>query len=622
MRPELSVFISFNSLGFPPLLTIMLFLPAFGGVLLLLLPNVRGDEGASSAVKGFALFTALATFGLSVFFLIKFSLGSGSTLLPRNCPASGCGAVSAIQFAEHATWMPSLGISYFLGMDGINVWLVMLCTTVMTLAIFAACFMVKRNVKSFLLLMLLLETGMLGVFLSWNLFLFYVFWEAMLIPAYFLIGTWGEKRRIFATTKFVIYTVFGSFIMLVAIFYLFATTPRHNLDIPYLIAHPPSHGVQTWLFFAFMLALGIKAALFPFHSWAPDAYVEAPVPATAVVAGIMGKTATFAMLRIVLPIFPHAVSQYSALIEILALIGILYAGSVALVQNDVKRVLAFSSVSHMNLIILGIFALDQQGFDGSLLQMVNHGVIMAGLFFIVAMTYARSGTRRLDEMSGLAKAFPVLAGFGLMLFLAAMDLPGLGSFAGEFTILVGVFLHNAWYASIAALVTIVSAWYMVRWFQGIFHEGTGEPVAVETTGDDELPEPRTVYEFPVRVPRISLDARWNELALLLPIAAIVVWLGVIPKPLTDRTAPTTSRLAAYVGPSRSGNDSPVALPDTQKPVVRISECDCWGGNLFTQFVGKERKSRGSRLANSSAAVNLMSIRGSAAKARRLKGMRN
>ena len=226
----------------------------------------------------------------------------------------------------------------------------------------------------------------------------------------------------------------------------------------------------------------------------------------------------------------------------------------ALVQNDIKRVLSYSSVSHMNIIILGIFALDQQGINGSILQMVNHGVIMSALFFIVAMMYARSGTRRLDEMSGLAKAFPVLAGFGLVLFLAAMDLPGLGSFAGEFTILLGVFVSNAWFAAIAGLVTIMSAWYMVRWFQGILHGPVGEQVyQADESADD--PADLTVYEYPVRKPRIKVDLLKTELALLIPLVAVVIWLGVIPKPFTDRTNPTVTRLTTIVKPSVGNGDN-------------------------------------------------------------------
>jgi len=553
-----------NHLGFPPLLTIMLFLPAAVGLLVLALPYSKEAEagGRWSPVKILAMSGALATFGLSLFFLVQFQ-GAG---IFRGSPLIA--TAWAIQFAERGAWFPSLGVSYFLGIDGINVWLMMLCTTVMTLAIFAGCFMINRRVKAFLMLMLLAETGMLGVFLSWNLFLFYIFWELMLIPAYFLVGMWGENKRIYATTKFVIYTIFGSFLMLVAIFYLFATEPGHNLDIPFLIAHPPSHDVQTWLFLAFMLAFGIKAAMFPFHSWAPDAYVEAPVPATVLIAAVMGKTATFGMLRIALPIFPHAASQFSGLISILAIIGILYGATLALVQNDIKRVLAFSSISHMNLIILGIFALDQQGIDGSILQMVNHAAIMAGLFFVVAMMYARSGTRRLDEMSGLAKAFPVMAAFALLLFLAAMDLPGLGSFAGEFTILIGVFLSNAWFAAIAATVTIVAAWYMVRWFGGILHGPVGTQVYAGDTDSDDGAEPTTVYEFPVKGPRIGADLRVIEMALLVPVAAVVIWLGVIPKPFTDRTAPTVTRLTATVAAGKtSAALSSVALQNMSGATV-------------------------------------------------------
>lgn len=494
--------------------------------------------------------TALTTFGLSLFFAVRFIQ---SPALSGCAPHHGTclhipPSVWSIQLSEHGTWFPSLGISYFVGIDGISVWLVLLCTSVMTLAIFAACLMVNRRVNAFLALMLIAETGMLGVFLSWNLFLFYIFWEVMLVPAYFLVGMWGEQKRVYATTKFVIYTIFGSFLMLVAIFYLYASTPGHNLDVPYLIAHPLSNGQQTWLFLAFMLALGIKAALFPFHSWAPDTYVEAPVPATVLIASVMGKTATFGMIRFVLPIFPHAASQFSGLISILAILGILYGATMALVQIDAKRTLAYASISHMNLIILGIFALDQQGLDGSILQMVNHAVIMAGLFFLVAMVYARSGTRRLDEMSGLARTFPVMAAFALLLFLAAMDLPGLGSFAGEFTILIGVFLSNAWFATIGALVTILAAWYAVRWFQGIFHGPRGAQTYladVPLEGGAET----TVYEYPVRGPLLSVDLKRVELALLVPIAAVVIWLGVIPKPFTDRTSPTVTQVIMRFHPS-------------------------------------------------------------------------
>ncbi|HZT96677.1 MAG TPA: NADH-quinone oxidoreductase subunit M [Chloroflexota bacterium] len=531
-----------NELGFP-LLTLMLFLPAASGLILLALPErTIGSSQTWSLPKLFALTTAVAAFGMSLYLLADFSPNlSRVRFLPH---LSSTTTPWVIQFPEHGTWLPSLGISYFLGIDGLNVWLVPLATGVMTAAIFAACLMVNRRAKAFLMLMLLAETGMLGVFLSFNLFLFYAFWEVMLIPAYFLVGVWGGPRRIYATTKFVVYTVFGSFIMLVAIFYLYATQPGHSLDVPNLIAHPPSSGAQTWLFLAFMLAFAIKAGLFPFHSWAPDAYVEAPIPATVLIASVMGKTATFAILRFALPIFPHAATEFSGLISILAIIGLLYAATVALVQVDIKRTLAFASISHMNIILLGIFALNQQGIDGSILQMINHAVIMAGLFFMVGMVVARSGTRRLDEMSGLAKAFPVMAAFGLLLFLAAMDLPGLGSFAGEFTILIGLFSRNAWFASIAALVTIVAAWYMVRWFQGIFHgpviETQPQAVAANAASDG------SAIDEHAGQPRVGRDLRPVELALLVPLCAVVIWLGVIPKPVTDRTAPTVSQLSSVI----------------------------------------------------------------------------
>jgi NADH-quinone oxidoreductase subunit M len=528
-----------NNLSFP-LLTVLLFLPAVGGALVLLFPEDEATTGGPkwTAPKIFALLISLATFGLSVFMLVKFQIA------PK-APSSSVGHSGwTIQFSEHKTWFPSLGISYYLGVDGLNVWLVPLATTVMSIAIFASCLMINRRVKLFMSLMLIAETGVLGVFLSFNVFLFYIFWEVMLIPAYLLLGVWGESKRIYATTKFVVYTIFGSFIMLVAILYLYATTPAHNLNVPYLVAHPLSGGQQDWLFLAFMLAFAIKAPLWPFHSWAADAYTESPVPVSVLFASVLSKTATFSILRFCLPIFPRGSRDFAALISILAIIGLLYAGTVALVQIDIKRTLAFASISHMNIILLGIFALNQQGIDGSILQMVNHAVIMAGLFFMVAMVYARSGTRRLDEMSGMAKAFPVMAAFLLLLFLAAMDLPGLGSFAGEFTILIGVFLANAWFASIAALVTIVAAWYMVRWFQGIVHGPVGP--AVPETPPSTPDDGSTVYEYPVRKPRIGRDLRTIEMVMLVPLAAVIIWLGVLPRPVTDRTAPTVTQLTVLV----------------------------------------------------------------------------
>jgi NADH-quinone oxidoreductase subunit M len=538
-----------NDLGFP-ILTIILFLPAAGSLLLLVLPE---QSRTWSSIKLAALAIAVADFALSLVMLLKFQT-SGS-LNPGPSPINW-----HLQFAERQPWIPGLGINYFLAVDGISVWLVPLTTTLMLLALFAASFMINRRVKHFMMLMLVAETGVLGIFLSWNLFLFYVFWETMLIPTYFLIGMWGEAHRVYATTKFVIYTVFGSFLMLVAIFYLYANSINHNLDVDSLIMHPLSSGQQTWLFLAFMLAFAIKVPLWPFHTWAPTAYVEAPVPVTVLLSSILSKTGAFGVIRLCLPIFPHAAHEFSVLLSILAVIGLLYAATIALVQWDAKRTMAYASISHMNLILLGIFVLNQQGIDGAILQMVNHGMILAGLFFMTAMVYARSGTRRLDEMSGLARAFPVLAAFLLLLFLAGMDLPGLGSFAGEFTILIGVFLSNAYLASVAALITIMAAWYMVRWFQGIVHGPYSipvlEPQAASTSASNSTPlsgslesdsaDQTTVYEYPVRQPRVQRDLQPLEMALLVPIAAVIIWLGVQPKPVTDRTAPTVTQLTFVV----------------------------------------------------------------------------
>lgn len=523
-----------NALHFP-LLSIILFLPGVVGVLLaLFIEGVR-------PVRLIAAVTVVIDFLLAMFLIVRFATGS-----------AGSGWV--FQFADKHDWIPSLGITYWVGVDGPALFLVGLTTLIMAIAVFAGNFMIDDRVRSFTVFMLVLETGILGVFMALNVFLFYVFWEAMLIPVYFLLGMWSEERGWAPTMKFIVYTILGSFLMLVAIFYLNVTAGTLDMPGPSgLIAHPLSAGVQTWLFLGFALAFAIKLPLFPFHTWAPDAYGSAPVPVVIALAGILSKAGAFGFLRYCLPLFPSAAHSFGGLLSVLAIIGLLYAALLALVQTDIKRLVAYSSISHMNLILLGIFALNATGMDGAVLQMVNHSVIISALFLTVAYIVARTGTRSLREMGGLGERWPVLMWLFFIFVLAGLDLPGLSSFAGEFLILAGLFKANVWFSGVAALVVILAAWYMIRFFQRTMN---GPPAASpgQVAVVAEQPD-RTVYQFPVARRLLGNDLLPREIALLVPLILLVLYLGVQPDPFTTRLNPTTTQVSTLVH-----NRGPGAVP--------------------------------------------------------------
>ena len=527
-----------NSLGFP-LLSIVLFLPLAGAIICSFLEDVRQIRLVASAavVIDFILAAALG---------VKFEI-------TRSGPAYRW----VFQFTDRHDWVSGLGISYLVGVDGIAVLLVALTTLMMAIAVLAATFMIDQRVKLLMVLMLTLETGILGVFVSANLFLFYVFWEAVLVPLYFLLGMWGEEGRIYATIKFVVYTMFGSFLMLVGIFFLWARTGTLDMVghagsaglIATLQAHPLSSSEQTLLFVAFGVAFAIKMPIFPFHTWAPDAYTAAPIPVVIALAGVLSKAGAFGFLRYCLPLFPDASRSWGGFVSVLAIIGMLYAAGLALVQTDIKRLVAYSSISHMNLIALGIFALNPTGFDGSVLQMINHSVILSGLFIFVAYIAARTGTRLLSEMGGLGTHRPWLMWLFVVFVLAGLDLPGLSSFAGEFLILAGVFRANAWFSAIAALTVILAAWYMIRIFQDSMNGPVrASPQQAADVARGSVPEDsnRTVYEYPVTRRLIPGDLIPREALLFVPLIVLILYLGVQPDPLTARMNPTTEPLTALV----------------------------------------------------------------------------
>src|SRR5579871_1191645 len=432
-----------------PLLSVIIFLPVVAGLISLLLP--------SGWAKPWALVWAIVDLILAIILVAQFDITQ-----------------TGFQHTETITdWIPALGISYSVGVDGISVFLVLLTTLMTAVAVGASLWSIDTREKEYMALMLLLETGVLGVFLSTNLFLFYIFWEVMLIPAYFLIGTWGGARRTYAAIKFVLYTAVGSLLMLVGVI-SFGVLHQYNtahgtftLDIIQLAKTPLSSTEGILLFLAFFAAFAVKVGLVPMHSWLPDAYTEAPTPVTIMLSSVMTKTAAYGFIRFCIGLLPGATHTLVPLMEILAVISILYGAVLALAQSDFKRLIAYSSISHLGVVILGIFALNSQGLEGGVLQMVNHGITIGALFLIAGYLEARTGTRKLEDYGGQALRWPALAVAFLIAALSSLGLPGLNSFAGEFLALLGTFHANMVYGVLGTLVVIPAAWYLLRFFQSV-----------------------------------------------------------------------------------------------------------------------------------------------------------
>ncbi|MBA2285181.1 MAG: NADH-quinone oxidoreductase subunit M [Ktedonobacteraceae bacterium] len=512
-----------------PILSLITFLPLLGGVALLLIPGERRN-----IIRWAALIIAWVELMLVLGLLLAYAQPKAPDVtigtLPLVTSPTGTN-VSAVTFPiqEQLAWLPKLGIGYSMGVDGLSVLLVVL-TALLTVVCIGASFRVEQKMKTYMAFMLLLECGIIGVFVSTNLFLFYIFWELMLIPAYFLIGGWGGERRIYAALKFVLYTSVGSLIMLAGIigvgfYYQQATHGSFTLDLLTLLNSPAtlSKSVQIWLFLAFAAAFAVKVPFVPFHSWLPDAYTEAPAPVTAMLAGAMAKAGAYGFLRFCLTLFPDAAHTLAPIFSALAVIGILYCALMALVQNDMKRLLAYSSISHLGIIMLGIFAFNKdqgvfstQGIEGATLQMVNHGITITALFLIVGYIEARTGTRRLSDFGGIALRTPLLATVLLIACLSSLGLPGLNSFAGEFLALLGAFRASPIFGALGTAVVVPAAWYMIRLFQGIM-EG-----------------PRQVAGAVAVALRkgILTDTQLGEFVTLLPLLLLIFYIGIQPYPLT------------------------------------------------------------------------------------------
>src|SRR3954470_18491961 len=435
-----------------PILSSLVALPVAGAILLLL---VRGDEEQSAPLaRKIALVVSLLVFAETLLLWARFNTASGD-----------------FQFVERHAWIPAFGIEYFVGVDGISLLLIVLTGFLTPLALLGSWESVHKQTKTFCMFVLLLESAMMGVFISLDLFLFYIFWDAMLVPMYFLIGIWGYERRIYAAIKFILYTMAGSVLMLLAILGLaymhYTSTGSYSFDLLKLYGMRIPLHAQFWFFLAFALAFAIKVPLFPFHTWLPDAHVEAPTAGSVILAGVLLKMGTYGLVRFAFPLFPDAAQYFAPWLAVLAVIGIIYGALVAMVQPDMKKLVAYSSVSHLGFVVLGIAAMNTQGVQGAVYQMLNHGVSTGGLFLIVGMLSDRRHTRLISEFGGLKKVTPRLVAAFMIVTLSSIGLPGLNGFVGEFLILLGAFAWNPRFAAFAATGVILSATYMLWMFQRV-----------------------------------------------------------------------------------------------------------------------------------------------------------
>ncbi len=487
------------------LLSIVVFFPLAGAAALLVL-----DAHDRLWIRRLAMTVALAEFALSLLLLRGFQSGT-----------------AAYQFEELRTWMEAPPIQYHLGVDGISLFLVLLTTFLTPLAVLCSWDSINAHTRQFYLMLLVLETGMIGVFLALDLFLFFVFWEVMLVPMYFLIGVWGHERRIYAALKFVLYTMAGSVLMLVAILWLYQITG--SFDLPDIQSRLAAGRVsldattELWLFGAFFLAFAIKVPLFPLHTWLPDAHVEAPTAGSVILAGVLLKMGTYGLVRFCLPLFPLASATMAPWVAVLAIIGVIYGALVAMVQPDLKKLIAYSSVSHLGLVVLGIFSFQTIAMQGAIYQMLNHGVSSGALFLVAGMLYDRRHTHLIQEFGGLVKPMPVLSAYFMLIALSSLGLPPLNGFVGEFLILLGTYRRSVTWAALGATGVILSAVYLLWAYQRV--------VFGEVTVEKNLKLP---------------DATLRERIILATVAAVIIAMGVVSPAFTSRTEASAANVVRQV----------------------------------------------------------------------------
>lgn len=525
------------------ILNLVLYLPLLGAVILAFMPREQHDwiKNTALGVAAFALFLSL-------------------TLWPGYHPNPNV----PFDFVTEAEWIPQYHVLYKTGVDGISLSLVLLTTLLTAISVWSSFGAIRERVKEYYICLLLLETGMIGVFVSLDLILFYVFWEVMLVPMYFLIGIWGGPRRAYATIKFVLYTLAGSLLMLVAIIWIYvaassAGQPTFDLTVltspsgPIAASTALSTDARVWLFLAFAIAFAIKVPMFPFHTWLPDAHVEAPTAGSVILAGVLLKMGTYGFLRFCFPLFPDAAIRLAPLFLILSVIGIIFGALMAYVQTDVKRLVAYSSVSHLGFCMLGMFAFTREGVAGSVLQMINHGISTGALFLLVGMIYERRHTREIREFGGLWKVIPIFTLFLLITTLSSIGLPGLNGFVGEFMVLLGSWgppgpVTTAllrWSTILGATGVILGAVYMLWMFQRV------------AQGPLDNRENQRLR-----------DLNFREFALMLPLIVLMFVLGVQPTLLLDKFGPSVSRNVVTgieeqrgrMASTAPGGTSPIGMP--------------------------------------------------------------
>ena len=489
-------------------LSLIIFFPLLGIPIILFLSYLYEDSEESMKIG--ALVVTLIEFLISIPLFTNFETGS-----------------AAMQFVQKIPWIESLGISYHVGLDGISLFLVLLTTFIMPITLLGSWRSIHKGMRGFLILMLVLQTALIGTFVALDMILFFIFWEAVLIPMYFIIGIWGTERRIYAAIKFFLYTAFGSALMLIAILFLFYlhieqfgvasmdVEDFYKLSIPFDGILSP----QGLAFLAFFLAFAIKVPMFPFHTWLPDAHVEAPTAGSVILAGVLLKMGTYGFLRFLMPFFPDAFMAYLPVLIAIAIIGIIYGAMVAFAQKDLKKLVAYSSVSHLGLVMLGIFVLNIQGMQGGIYQMINHGISTGALFILVGMVYDRRHTKKIEEFGGIAKVMPIFAAFFMLATLASIGLPLLNGFVGEFLILLGAFEFNWVYSALGATGIILGAIYMLWAYQRVFL-GPLNKAANKALQDINL----------------------REIIVILPLAIMMFVMGIYPKPFLDKIEPSVEAL--------------------------------------------------------------------------------
>jgi NADH-quinone oxidoreductase subunit M len=498
------------------LLTYLLFIPVIGSVLVLFL-----NKNNANLIRYFGLFISLAAFIISLVVYFGFD--------PAN---------PDFQLTHKFNWIGStdsgLNISYYVGVDGMSMLLILLTTFITSLTLIASWSSIEKKIKEFTFFMLVLLAGMIGVFISLDLFLFYIFWEAMLIPMYFIIGIWGGDQKIYAAVKFFIYTMFGSLLMLIAIIWLAVYASESlgyfSTDLVELYKVGPTIGmdVQMYMFLAFAFSFAIKVPLFPLHTWLPDAHVQAPTAGSIILAAVLLKMGTYGLLRFCLPLFPQAAVYYAPYISVLAVIGIIYGALVAMVQKDIKKLVAYSSVSHLGFVVLGIFAMTQEAIQGAIIQMINHGLSTGALFFLVGVVYERTHTREISDYGGIAKVVPIFSVAFMLAMLSSVGLPGLNGFVGEFLILLGSFkspvLGSWWFTVFAASGVILAAVYLLWMYQRV--------VFGEFKPSNKLSH--------------LTDMNKREIFVMASLLVFIVWIGIYPNTFLKVSDRSTAKIIQQV----------------------------------------------------------------------------